>query len=145
MTGLAHISRFTHKTARQIIENPGKHTNLHLRAACVWLVIHGDEMDVTRAGKTMRSLDRGEEWHSLPPRSAKIEKEVRDQQRAAVFASVAEVRAHRLAIEKLEDERRDLEACVASTDLVEKALIAFMAVTALAAALGFILVIGGRP
>jgi len=60
MTGLAHISRFSHETARRIIERPDLHGHEHLRAACTWLTIHGDWLDVNRAAALMRALDRGE-------------------------------------------------------------------------------------
>ena len=55
MTGLAHIFRFSHETARRIIERPDLHGNEHLRSACVWLTIHGDWLDVNCAAAQIRS------------------------------------------------------------------------------------------
>jgi len=73
MTGLAHISRFSHETARRIIERSDLHGNVHLRAACTWPTIHGDWLDVNRAAALMRALDRGEKPQPLPPRGADME------------------------------------------------------------------------
>ncbi len=145
MTGLAHISRFSHETARRIIERPDMHGREHLRAACTWLTIHGDWLDVNRAAALMRALDRGENPGPLPPRGADMEGPVSTGYRMAVFASLAGEKAHRLAIARQEADRRALKARIRTTERIGWALVACMALIAGLAALGLALTIGGRP
>jgi len=145
MTGLAHLSRFSHETARRIIERPDLHGRDHLRAACTWLTIHGDWLDVNRAAALMRALDRGEKPQPLPPRGADIEGPVRDQHRVAVFGALAGEKAHRLAIAREEADRRAIKARIRTTERIGWALVACMALIAIVAALGLAFTIGGRP
>jgi len=145
MSGLIQIARFTHETARKVIERPDIHGRDHLRAACVWLAIHGDWLDVDRAGALMRALDRGEKPQPVPPRSVDVEGMVSDHHRAAVFAAIAQAKARRLAIEMLEGERHALKVRIRTTERVDKWLVAITAVFALVVALGLVLTLGGRP
>ena len=145
MTGLAHISRFSHETARRIIERPDLHGTEHLRAACVWLTIHGDWLDVNRAAALMRALNRGEAPRPLPPRGADMEGTVSERQRAAVISAVAGERARRLASARLKCDRDLLEGRMKESDRLGRALIACMALIAIAAAVVLALTIGGRP
>jgi len=145
MTGLAHLSRFTRETARRIIERPDLHGHEHLRAACTWLTIHGDWLDVNRAAALMRTLDRGKKPQPLPPRGADREGRVSTGHRMAVFASLAGEKAHRLAIARQEADRRALKARIRTTERIGWALVACMALIAIVAALGLALTIGGRP
>jgi len=145
MTGLAHISRFSHETARRIIESPDLHGTEHLRAACVWLTIHGDWLDVNRAAALMRALDRGETPRPLPPRGPDMEGAVSERQRAAVISAVAGERARRLAAARLERDPVPLEGRMKASDRLGRALIACMALIAIAAAVALARTIGGRP
>ena len=144
MTGLAHISRFSHETARRIVERPDLHGRDHLRAACTWLTIHGDWLDVDRAAALMRALDRGETPQPLPPRGGDMEGHVSERHRMAVFSSLAGHKAHRLALERQEVDRRALKARI-RTERIGWASVACMALIAIVAALGLALTIGGRP
>jgi len=145
VTGLAHISRFSHITARQIIENPRNHSDPHLRAACVWLAIHGDALDLFRAAETIRALDRGEKPHPLPPRGTDIGAQVSDHARIARFGAIAQAKARRLATSRLEVEQNALKDRIVSNTRIERFLIALMAFASLAAALGLAITIGGQP
>ncbi len=145
MTGLAHISRFSHETARRIIERPDLHGTEHLRAACVWLTIHGDWLDVNRAAALMRALDRGEAPGPLPPRGADMEGAVSERHRVAAISVVAGERARRLASARLKCDRDLLEGRMKESDRLGRALIACMALIAISAAVALALTIGGRP
>ena len=145
MTGLAHVSRFSHKTARRIIARPDLHGDEHLRAACVWLSIHGDWLDVNRAAALMRALNRGEEPQPLPLREAGMEGSVSERHRVAVFSSLAGEKAHRLAIARREGDRRALKGRNRTIERIDRTIVACMALIMLAAALSLALTIGGRP
>ncbi len=145
MTGLAHLSRFSHETARRIIERPDLHGHEHLRAACTWLTIHGDWLDVSRAAAQMRALDRGEKPGPLPPRGSDVEGPVSNGHRMGVFASLAGDKAHRLALARQEADRYAVKARIRRNERIGWALVACMALIALAAALGLAVTIWGRP
>ena len=145
MTGLAHISRFSRATARRITENPQKHSEPHLRDACVWLAIHGDALDLFRAAEVIRALDQGVKPHLFSPRAADNGARVSDQQRVAQFGAIAQARARRLAISRLEVEQAELKVRVEQNNRIERILVALIALVSLAAALGLAITIGGRP
>ena len=145
MTGLAHISRFSRATARRITENPQKHSEPHLRDACVWLAIHGDALDLFRAAEVIRALDQGVKPHPFSPRADDNGARVSDQQRVAQFGAIAQARARRLAISRLEVEQAELKVRVEQNNRIERILVALIALVSLAAALGLAITIGGRP
>jgi hypothetical protein len=145
MTSLAHISRFSLSTARQIIESPQKHSEPHLRDASIWLAIHGDALDLFRAAEVIRALDQGVKPRPFRPRAADNGAPVNDHQRVAQFGAIAQAKIRRLAMSRLEVEKNALKEQIVSDTRIGKFLISLIALAFLAAALGLAITIGGRP
>jgi len=145
MTGLAHISRFSRTTARRIIESPQQHDEPHLRDASIWLAIHGDALDLFRAAEVIRAFDQGARPHPFSPRATDNGAQVSDQQRVAQFGAIAQARARRLAISRLEVEKNAVNERIVSSNRQEGILVVLISLVSAAAALGLALTIGGRP
>jgi len=122
-----------------------KNIQRHLRDASVWLAIHGDALDLFRAAEVIRALDQGATPHPFPPRATGNGARASDQQRVAQFGAIAQARARRLAISRLEVEKNAVNERIVSSNRLERILVVLISLVSAAAALGLALTIGGRP